>query len=67
MNLQMRHEEALNEQVRAAELRDIADDQSRLEADLEGRDELLDRLRGRAAEAERLLRESAKRALEQVR
>ncbi|WWC62064.1 uncharacterized protein I303_104653 [Kwoniella dejecticola CBS 10117] len=50
--LQTRSEEAFNEQ-------------SRMEADLEERDELLDRLRKRLADAERQARDSQKRYVEQ--
>ena len=44
----------------------MADRQNRLEADLEGRDEVLDHLRARLQETERTLREVTKRASEQV-
>ncbi|OCF60721.1 hypothetical protein L486_00360 [Kwoniella mangroviensis CBS 10435] len=50
--LQSKTDEAFNEQTR-------------MEADLEERDELLDRLRKRLTEAERLARESQKRYIEQ--
>jgi hypothetical protein len=56
--LQTRCEEAFREQVSCPF--DIDLPQSRLEADVEARDELLDRLRSRSAMLEREMRESQK-------
>lgn len=70
-HLEARHDNALQELVRSATLCHPitpADPvQSRLDAELEEQNEVIERFRGRATEAERHLRDAQKRAMKQVR